>query len=249
MGRKDEFRPRFEGAAVLDELLGIAGARVDANGAIAMLREAHQQGLAPGEAFPALFEGEPRFPDPRIARRLFENLFGAWDAIASGRPLLSESHAPRPKVEKPVAPDSWTSDAGPDDGWVEQAWRYLDSDERARERLWHSFENRQDALLGWLDDQGLTDEGDGVLRLLLSELSAMIELGTGAPLSSADPGSATAPQPSGDAQVPEALWKYAEEALFEAAQDDEAPLTPAELEKVTQLARRGLSALYRARKA
>jgi hypothetical protein len=139
---------------------------------------------------------------------------------------------------------------------VEAAWRYLDADLRGRERLWHSFENRQDALIGWLDAQDLTDDGYGVLRLLLSELSAMIELGAGAPLAAAamEAASADAKADAGaDAtdeagEVPLALWTYAEEALFEAEQDDEAPLSPSEAERVKRLARAGLLALYRARK-
>lgn len=242
MGRKEEFSPRFEGAEVLEELLALAGARLDAEGAAAEIREGLSEGKAPGEVFPGLFEGEPRFPDPRIAKRLFENLFGLWEVVRSGKPPTG-ARPPKPKHEKPAPPPAW-GPGGPETEWVEQAWRYLDADARARERLWHSFENRQDALLGWLDDQGLSDDGYAVLRLLLSELSAMIELGSGAPLGAADPEAVEAA-----GEVPAALWSYAEEALFEAEQDDEAPLSPSESEAVKRLARRGLAALDRARKA
>jgi hypothetical protein len=251
MGRRDGLRRRFEGAAVLEELLAAAGAQVDALGAAEALREAQHEGLSPGEVFPTLFEGEPKFSDPQLARRLYENLFGLWDALESGQPLEQAEKSGREKVQKPEAPGAW-GDGGPDEEWVERAWRYLDADVRARERLWHSFENRQDALLGWLDAQDLSDEGYGVLRLLLSELSSMIELGTGAPLSGASepPPVKTDEAPgAGQDEVPQALWAYAEEALFEAGQDDEAPLSPAELETVRRLARRGLLALHRARGA
>jgi len=257
MGRKDGggLNPRFEGLSLLDELLGLAGARVDAAGAVELLRQGHGQGRSPGEVFPELFDEEPRFPDPRLAKRFYENLFGVWAALQAGEAperLLKEKRPPKPKVEKPQAPGPWGAE-GPDEGWVEAAWRYLDADLRGRERLWHSFENRQDALIGWLDAQDLTDDGYGVLRLLLSELSAMIELGAGAPLAAASvageaPGAG--PDATGDAsEVPLALWTYAEEALFEAEQDDEAPLSPSEAERVKRLARAGLLALYRAGKA
>lgn len=249
MGRKDGLSPRFEGLEVLDELLAVAGAKVDAAAAVALLRQGQALKRTPGEVFPELFDEEPRFPDPRLARRFYENLFGIWEALEAGEPperLLKERRPPRPKRERPVAPERWT-EGGPDEAWVEAAWRYLDADERARERLWHSFENRQDALIGWLDGQDLTDDGYGVLRLLLSELSAMIELGVGAPLGGAEV--SALPGAAGDAsEVPPALWSYAEEALFEAEQDDEAPLSPSESEQVKRLAQAGLLALYRARK-
>jgi hypothetical protein len=48
--------------------------------------------------------------------------------------------------------------------------------------------------------------------------------------------------------VPEALAAYAEEALFEAEQDEERPLAAEELARVRTLVRRGLAALWHARK-
>jgi hypothetical protein len=247
MGRKEGLTPRFEGADTLDGLLELAGANVDAKGALdAMLAAAAEKRTA-GEVFPGFFDEEPRFPDPSIARRLYENLFGLWEAVQAGgrmESLLKGEHPARVKPARPEAPGGWGD--GPTEAWVEQAWRYLDADLRARERLWHSFENRQDAFLGWLDGRDLTDDGYGVLRLLFSELSAMIELGTQSPLSAAQVDEAPGADDAGG--VPEALWAYATEALFEAEQDEEAPLAPGESEQVKRLARTGLGALWRARK-
>ena len=48
--------------------------------------------------------------------------------------------------------------------------------------------------------------------------------------------------------VPAALTAYADEALYEAEQDEEHPLSPEELEKVRSLVKRGTVALWSARK-
>src|SRR5204863_9822224 len=112
---------------------------------------------------PTLFEGEPRFPDPELARRLFQNLLGLWDLLARGQPLPmdgSPAEGARARARKPIPerPPPFEGD-GPDEAWVEAAWKYLDeAPEREVTRLEHSFENRQDALAGFLDEQGLQDE-------------------------------------------------------------------------------------------
>ena len=134
----------------------------------------------------------------------------------------------------------------PSGEFVEAAWRYLEDDAKARTRLLHAFENRQDGLLGALDAAGLTDEGYGVARHLLFELHAMLELGWPPGLTFVAP---SALDKDSDAPpVPDTLQAYADEALFEAEQDEEHPLSPEELERVRPLVRRGLAALWRARK-
>jgi hypothetical protein len=249
MARKEGFTPRFEGAETLEGLLALAGANVDARGAVEAMAEAAAEKRSPAEVFPAFFDEEPRFPDPAIAQRLYENLFGLWEAVKAGgrtEALLKGERPARVKPVRPEPPGTW--EEGPDEAWVEKAWRYLDADAKVRERLWHSFENRQDALIGWLDGEDLTDDGYGVLRLLLSELSAMIELGTQSPLSAARVEGPPGSDDAGEVPAPEALWAYATEALAEAEQDEEAPLAPGESERVKRLARAGLGALWRARK-
>ncbi|MHB8878856.1 MAG: hypothetical protein ACYC8T_34580, partial [Myxococcaceae bacterium] len=96
------------------------------------------------------------------------------------------------------------------------------------ERLEHSFENRQDALLVELDAGGLDDEAFAFARGLLFELFAMIELGW--------------PEAAGTvvAEVPAALGAYAREALLEAEFEDSKPVR----EAVT----RGLSTLWSSRR-
>lgn len=234
----------FEGPDVLEELLELAGSKLDSGQVAARIQEAVDEGKAPAEVFPTFFEGPPRFPDASSARQLYGNLFGLWDAIASGELLEGAPQTERPpreKKPKPVAPQPFTD--APDDAFIEAAWRFLEDDKKARDRLFHAFENKQDPLLGWLDEQGLSDEGYGVARHLLFELSAMIELGWPAGLRTADPSSPSQASP------PEALARYADEALFEAEQDEELPLPPAEAGRVRTLVQTGLAALWRARKS
>lgn len=252
MARRDRaaFEHAFEGKAVLDGLLDLAGARVDTEGAMVRMREALRQREQREAVLPTLFDGEPRFPDPEIARRLFQNLLGLWDLLERGQPIPLD-HPPelptRPRSRRPIPerPPPFEGEA-PDDAWVEAAWRYLDeAPERELTRLEHSFENRQDALVGLLDERGLPDELFALARQLLFELHAMIELGWPPGIRSvarAELQEAVSGQPP-----PAAFQDYADEALFEAEQDEEAPLTPADSARVKALVTLGLSALWSAR--
>lgn len=254
MGGRDRapFEHAFEGKEILDELLEVAGARVDTEGAVVLMREALRNGEPRESVVPTLFPGEPRFPNPELARRLFQNLLGLWDLLARGHPVpldAPRSEGPRARdAPKPIPerPPPFEGDA-PDEAWVEAAWKYLDeAPEREITRLEHSFENRQDALVGFLDEQGLPDELFGLARQLLFELHALIELGwppgvrslARAELQEAGPG-----QPA-----PAAFQAYADEALFEAEQDEVAPLAPADSARAKALVTQGLKALWNARR-
>ena len=239
MARARDFRPHFDGTQMLDELLSLAGSPFDSAAVMEQMRQALRRGEEAKDVIPTLFAEEPRFPDPSYARRLFENLFGLWEIAREGGPLPQGPRPARERKRKAGAPPPFKGE--PDAAFVEAAWRHLEDDERARERLFHAFENRQDALLARLDEVTLSDDGYGVLRLLLSELSGMIELGTQAPLKAAELPEEDSPE------VPEALWAYAEEAIFEAEQDEESPLPKEEADTVRRWARRALAALWRAR--
>lgn len=248
MSRSDRqaFTRRFEGREVLDELLDLAGSPLSTEQALQAMRAGQREGKSHAEVIPSFFEGEPHFESPELARRLYQNLLGLWDLAESGRPFSLEGklRPPRPKKEKPTPPAPFGK-SGPDEAFVEAAWRYLeDVGERERTRLRHAFENRQDALLGSLDDEGLSDEGYAVARQLLFELFSMIELGWPAGVRSAiSPGlSHQAGQES-----PAALRAYAEEALFEAEQDEQSPLSSEEAARVRGVVDKWLGALWNAR--
>ncbi|MBN1206154.1 MAG: hypothetical protein JXB05_14650 [Myxococcaceae bacterium] len=247
-GRGTDFIHHFEGAQALDGLLELSGSTCTTAEVLARMRAAQAEGKPRDAVIPGLFPGEPRFPSPELARQLFQNLLGLWELVEEGVPVrLDEGpRPPRPKKVKPVRPSPFAP-GEPGGEFVEAAWRYLEDDEKERTRREHAFENRQDALLGALDGAGLTDEGYVVARHLLFELHAMLELGWPPGLASVDP--AVLEREDTEAPpVPQALTAYAEEALFEAEQDEERPLSAEELARVRTLVRRGLAGLWRARK-
>lgn len=245
--KRSPFEHRFEGREVLQGLLELAGSPASVEEVLEAMRAAHAEGAPVQEVISALFEEEPRFPDPSYAQRLFQNLLGLWDLVVSGAriDLSAKERPPRPKKVKPTPPEPFGNE-GPSEAFVEAAWRYMeDLDNRERNRFEHAFENRQDALLGLLDEQGLTDEGYACARHLLFELFSMIELGW-------RPGVGRASRERllkapGDG-VPAALKAYAEEAVFEAEQDEQVPLSPDEGRKVREVVERGLAALWEARR-
>ncbi len=247
--KRMDFVHEFEGPQVLDGLLDLAGTSHDTLTVLTHMRQALAEGRASQEVISSLFEREPRFESPDLARRLFQNLLGLWDLVVEGKSVRLEDgpRPPRPKKQKAEAPRPFAP-GEPDTAFVEAAWRYLEDDEKGRTRLHDAFENKQDALLGELDAAGLTDEGYAVARHLLFELHAMLELGWSQGLASVaskalreEPGTEAPP-------VPAALTAYADEALYEAEQDEEHPLSPEELEKVRTLVKRGTVALWSARK-
>lgn len=243
------FEHHFEGAELLDGLLDLAGSPFDSNEVLARFVAGHQAGASPSEVIPTLFDGEPRFPSPDVARRLYQNLFGLWDLVTSGRKVELEptKRPPREKNEKPTPPSPWDAAQGPDKAFVEAAWRYLDAlpedDPRAQERLVHAFENRQDALIQWLDEQDLPDAPYAALRYLLFELHAMLELGSPHGVGTVDARALRrrADEAGGDgAQVPQALRAWVDESLAEGDLEDEP--------KWKALALLGLHALWAARR-
>lgn len=244
-----DFVHHFEGAQTLDGLLELSGSPCDTAEVLVRFQAARAEGDASADVIPTLFEDEPRFASPEVARRLYQNLLGLWDLVEEGKPVRLEEapREPRPKKVKPLPPVPFApEEPGPE--FVEAAWRYLEDDEKARTRLHHAFENKQDGLLGALDGAGLTDEGYAAAHHLLFELYAMLELGWPAGVASVDPAEVEGDSGAVALPVPAALQAYADEALYEAEQDEEQPLTPEELTRVRPLVQRGLAALWRARK-
>jgi hypothetical protein len=237
------FDRRFEGAPILAELLELAGSPYGPEEVLELFREARRTGGESSDVIPTLFPEEPRFQEATQARRLFQNLLGLWDLSAGQLSLALPG--PRARKAKPTPPEPLAA-GNPSPAWVEAAWRYLGEDARARTRLLHSFENRQDALVTFLDAEPLSDEGYGVLRHLAFELHAMLELGCGTAPGRVDP-AALMGSPGGDGG-PSALVSYADEALFEAEQDEEAPVPAGERAALREWVRKLVAALWAARR-
>ena len=248
MGRRDrrgrtapEFVHRFESPEMLEELLGIAGSTLTPEEVLRRFRSARAEGAEAAEVIPTLLPEAPRFPHPDIARRLFQNLLGLWDASARGDfRLAGNTSSPRLQKAPPGAPGP----GGVDLAAVDALRAWLAADRRARERLTDSFENRQDALLGSLDERGLSDEGWGVLRQLAFELHAVLEHADGAAPASVPP-EALEGDPA--AKVPVELIGLVDKVLARAEQDGTGPVPETERETVRALGRRVLGALWEAR--
>jgi hypothetical protein len=252
MGRRDRrardesaFAHRFESAEVLAELLEIAGSALSPDEVLARFRAARAEGAEAPDVIPTLFPEAPRFPHPDVARRLFQNLLGLWDAAASpGFRLASASPAPRRPGPEKVGPPGRPGPTGPDPAYVGAVRGWLASDRRARQRLTDSFENRQDALLCSLDEKGLSDEGWGVLRQLAFELHAVLEHADGAAPASVPP-EALEGDPA--EKVPMELIGLVDQALASTEQDDPGPAPAAERETLRTLGRQVLGALWEGR--
>lgn len=239
------FARRFEGAEVLAELLGAAGSPLRPEEVLEAFRTGRAEGAEASEVVPGLFPEPPRFPHPDVARRLFQNLLGLWDAAASpGFRLSSASGAPprpRPQRRQPPGPPG---PGGLDPSYVGAVRRWLESDRRAHQRLTDSFENRQDSLLTSLDERGLSDEGWGVLRQLAFELHAVLEHADGAAPASVPP-EALEGDPA--AKAPVQLIGLVDQALAPAEQDGTGPVPEAERDTVRALGRQVLGALWATR--
>lgn len=234
--RDDDLERSYEGRAVLQKLLTASGSVADVEDIYVALRKAAEDGVPPPVVIQALWEDEPRFSKPADARRLFGNLLGLAELAASGKRLDLSKKVERVERRKAVRPEPFGKD-GPDEAFVEAAWRYLEDAPRERLRLEHAFDNRQDALASWLDEAGLDDAAFALARHVVAEAFAMLELG-GAKVGVVDPARVPT-QPTG---APRALLAWAEERLQDALDDE--LITEAVAAEVRALAARAISVLW-----
>jgi hypothetical protein len=235
---------KFEGRAKLQALLEKAGVLADVEDIAAAFRAAQKDGAPPATVINALFEDEPQFSSPKDARALFGNLFGLWELLeAGGTPQLA-APAARAKPPPPPVPPTRFPKEGPDDAWVERAWRFLEAaPPKELQKLQHAYDHRTDALVTWLDEQALSELAFAHAQLLLFELFAMLELGGPKGSRLCD-----VPVEADDSSVPPALAAYAEEAIFEAEHDEEEPLPAVEAKRLQSLMGQALRALWKAQK-
>ncbi|MBL9039226.1 MAG: hypothetical protein JNG84_11970 [Archangium sp.] len=234
---------RFEGSAVLQRLLTSSGSLADVEDVAEAFREAIAAEAPASVVIQALWEDEPRFERPTVARQTFSNLLGLFDLIASGATVDLRPEAPPVRTKRPKAPAPAPFTTEPDEAFVEAAWRYFDDAPKARERHQHSFDNRQDALLTWLDDTGLSDEGFSLVTMLVSDVYAMLELG-GMKVGLVEPKKIH--KRFTKKTLPPALLAWLEEGTFEAQADETAPLKAADAKKALDVARRATAAMWAA---
>lgn len=233
----DELERRFEGREALDALLARSGSLADTEDVAEALRRALKDGVPAPVVIQALWEDEPRFESPAEARRLFGNLLALHQLLADGAELDLRVPAAAARPALAARPEPF-GQAGPDEPFVEAAWRYLEDHPRERQRLDHAFENKHDALLSWLELQGLSDEAFVLAMGLLSDLHAMTELG-GHPC----PPGAEVPAAAG--ALPPALARWLDEGVFEAEAHETAPLPAPTGAQVRELVARAAASWWR----
>jgi hypothetical protein len=239
----------FEGREVLSVLLARAGSTLDAAACEATFAKAAREGRIPSEVFPTLFPREPRFASPEEARRLYGNLFGLWDLVASGGTVPTSQ--PRTiAVREPAPKPSRREGELVDEGFVEAAWRYLaDLPERETTRMRDRYEETQPQLAEFVREESPpSDAGSDTADAIAFELWAMDELAFG-----------PAPRRISFARLQQlqsftaqpaqtALLSYVNEALTEAELDEDEPITTDERRAIEALARTMLLAFEELRK-
>jgi hypothetical protein len=242
MSRTSDIDRSFEGQAVLQKLLTQSGSVADVDDVAGAFKKAVAEGVPAPVVISALWEDEPTFASPADAAQLFGNLLGLYDLIAQGQSVDLKVPVPKVKQEKAPKPEPFGA-AGPDDAFVEAAWRWFDDFPKERERFEHAFENRQDALVSWLDASGLDDAAFALARHLVGEVFAMLELG-GRQVQSVD--ETLVPAEANLEALPKALTHWIEEALFEATTDETEPLPQAQADQALGIVTRAVAALLKA---
>jgi hypothetical protein len=235
MSRKeDDIERSFEGQEVLQKLLTQSGSLADVDDVAEAFKKAAKEHVPAPVVIQALWEDEPRFNSADEAAQLFGNLLGLYELVASGAKLDLKTKGVKVKREKAERPEPFGA-AEPDDHFIEAAWRYFDDFPKERQRFEHAFENRQDALVSWLDDSGLDDAAFALARHLIGEVFAMLELG-GRKVETVD--ERNLPKKATLEALPKALSEWIEESLFEATSDEAHPLREAQAEQVRDLVAR-----------
>lgn len=242
MSRRDDIDIGFEGQEVLQKLLTASGSLADVDDVAGAFEKAVKDGVPAPVVIQALWEDEPRFSSPEEAAQLFGNLLGLYELVASGKKLDLKAPGVKVKREKAQRPEGF-GEGGPTDDFIEAAWRWFDDYPKERQRFEHAFENRQDALISWLDDSGLDDAGFALARHLVGEVFAMLELG-GKKVASVD--ETMVPKEASLEALPKALVEWIDESLFEATSDEAQPLPEAQAEQVRAIVARAAGALWTA---
>jgi hypothetical protein len=239
----DDLDRSFEGQDKLQKLLAKSGALADVEDVVGAFQEAVKKNVPAPVVIQALWDDEPRFDSAKDAAALFGNLLGLYELVASGKKIdLKAATSVKVKREKAPRPEPF-GDKEPDDAFIEAAWRWFDDFPKERQRHEHAFENRQDALVSWLDGSGLDDAGFALARHLVGEVFAMLELG-GRTIETVY--EEMVPAKATLEAVPKALSEWIEESLFEATSDEAEPLPEAQADKVRDVVARAAVAMWKA---
>lgn len=240
---------------MLDRLLAKAGAEVDGRGAASRFAAAIAEGKLPPQVIPGLFPKEPRFGGPEEAMRLYGNLFGVWDRLASGEdPAALDRVAPAPEEEEALPagpPPVELPPRGSVEGRevphevVEGTWMLLaDLVPRERTRRHDRYGNVQSELSEWarLAD-GLSGVGQETLELLCFELAEMFDHAFGDRFGAVRYRALEAAAGDDADRLQPYAADYVAETLDEAEDEVEEGLTDEERRQVEAYARRAIVAM------
>ncbi|PZR04609.1 MAG: hypothetical protein DI536_34000 [Archangium gephyra] len=236
----DDIEREFEGYEVLQKLLADSGAMAEADDVVEAFKLAIEENVAAPEVIEDLWLDQPRFAKPKDAARLFGNLLALFDLVKAGETppeTVRTERVKRVKQQKPELP----ADAIPTRAFLDAASRWFVDYPKERERFHHAFDNRQDALVSWLDDSGLGDQGFGLARHLLGEAFAMLEL-AGKKVASLD--ESMIPEKAKLESLPGELSAWLEEALVDESTREDEPMEENEALKVRDLVTRAVSAMW-----
>jgi hypothetical protein len=240
----------FEGQDALSALLIRAGSTHNASTCEALFAEAAKAGQSPAAVFPTLFKAEPRFASPDDARRLYGNLFGLWDLVASGRSMprsAPPAPEPRPPVERPAPMEGDRADAR----FVEAAWKYLaDLPQKEAARLRDRYEETQTHLAEFVREvspprEPAADTADAIAF----EIWAIHDLAFGPAPRRASQKRLAELHRQPIAPTQEAIATYAFESLTEAQLDEEQPINEEEKTSIGLIVVTLLAALEELRKS
>jgi hypothetical protein len=208
----------YEGPEVLISLLAGSGCDLTHEEVVEEFVCAVEEGTAAHEIIPLLWEAEPSFPDPAVARQTFSNLFGLWDLVASDAIGDLVQLGP-PDPDAPLTPE-----------WVEATWARLEDLEIPELRSARdTFENDQaDATSMLFDLFGDADRRAAeVAHALAFETWWLLRAARGerAPFDRAAHSAALSAQEAGEPDPEPALAELVTAALWEYAAEDEAPLS------------------------
>ncbi len=123
---------RFEGDEILDDLLRRSGCEHTTEDLRYEFDAALEEGTAPGEVIALLWDGDPKFESPEMARRTFSNLFGLYDEMAKQTAFFDLTGGEEPDPNAPLSAIE-----------VEKiAHRVEEMPAKDKKRLYNRFDNR-----------------------------------------------------------------------------------------------------------
>jgi hypothetical protein len=229
----------YEGPEVLSALLARARSPNATEDVVVVFQRALRADEPRSAVIPTLFTSEPHFAGPDDARRLYANLFGLWDRLASGvgahddaPEVVPEPAGPPPLPERGSIP----GEILPPDV-VEAVWQHLAAaPPRDAQRRRDRFMNVQPDLAAWLDAAPLPDAGALAAQDLAFEFWCMFDQAFGERLGVVEfrELQALEREPPPLESVQPALAAYVAEQLDVLADEDESfgPPERAQVEKV-----------------